>query len=918
MKIKAKRIFSIFLVLFICFSSLQAFAVDNNYTQLYLTLYWNIEKDYIGSTWEYKSSATSEDINYINDLLEENEGIYFTLYQNGMEVSSRKIPVNLIEKDGMLCTDSFFFGSFPSFDETGKEYDYSVKATDIKSNQSPISVHIDLSKSNKESYSGMINCNFNCNIKLQEVYDNHYHNEDSEIYNITYPYRTIHLKVNWENGEPENIDFVTIPLKGDGFVVEEPSITVYKSEYWKQTESFRYKADYSIEDIQIDESKLRGYKTKIELYSCQPDSEYTPSLDKNIDLIVNMQRIGYVSIIDEYYMKDKDGNLFLEDSVSREEFEILDKTEFSKEDIDINAIHNNKEYTFFENDGNFTFEVGKENKLILKYTRDALYLPYEIKHEYYVKDKNNNVILEDSFIEEGNKIENSQLNSNDFIQLNYNKNNYEYLEDSGTIVIKENQKNNITIKYIRNEEYADYTIKHEYYVRDKNEKLILEDSITENYNDIVNSYIDGKNFLKNEHKEISYQVLENNSITLRKDKENTLIIKYIRDKEYGSYIINHNYYIKDKNGNFILEKTIKETMEFIEPNVNIGLKDADIIISQRLIEGYIFKDASDNMIIKANKQSEFNINYFREEPITLKYGSYQVIHQYYLDNKLELTITEDIVSNIKVGTSIGVTDADILIPKKLNQNNKTYEFSSANKIVIEENKTGTLIIKYIRQSEEPPVIEEVNPVLVTITANKKLENATLKNKQFSFRLANGTETYIAENDANGNIVFNPLTFNSEGTYRFTITEDDNKIDNIKYDSSKYSVEITVLKKESKLIASVKYFKDNKEVSKIDFVNKYEEPKKTESNKNETELIEIKDNEVPQSNSSSLSSGTKASITQNSKINQNKTNLTEITDESVPKTNKPVQTGDETPIIIYLSMAILSIIGMMKLNKKLKK
>ena len=73
MKIKAKRIFSIFLVLFICFSSLQAFAVDNNYTQLYLTLYWNIEKDYIGSTWEYKSSATSEDINYINDLLEEKD-----------------------------------------------------------------------------------------------------------------------------------------------------------------------------------------------------------------------------------------------------------------------------------------------------------------------------------------------------------------------------------------------------------------------------------------------------------------------------------------------------------------------------------------------------------------------------------------------------------------------------------------------------------------------------------------------------------------------------------------------------------------------------------------------------------------------------------------------------------------------------
>ena len=44
----------------------------------------------------------------------------------------------------------------------------------------------------------------------------------------------------------------------------------------------------------------------------------------------------------------------------------------------------------------------------------------------------------------------------------------------------------------------------------------------------------------------------------------------------------------------------------------------------------------------------------------------------------------------------------------------------------------------------------------------------------------------------------------------------------------------------------------------------------------------------------------------------------IQEDPVPKNNKPVQTGDETPIIIYLSMAILSIIGMMELNKKLKK
>ena len=155
----------------------------------------------------------------------------------------------------------------------------------------------------------------------------------------------------------------------------------------------------------------------------------------------------------------------------------------------------------------------------------------------------------------------------------------------------------------------------------------------------------------------------------------------------------------------------------------------------------------------------------------------------------------------------------------------------------------------------------MKPVSVSITAKKKLENGSLKDKQFSFRLTNGVVTYIAENDSYGNINFNPLTFDTEGTYKFTLSEDNTNESNIKYDSSKYEVEIVVSKVGNSLTASVKYFKDGKEFNLAEFINKYESPKeekppKTPSvdnnkpnNKPSTstsDLIEIPDNEVPQS------------------------------------------------------------------------
>ena len=75
---------------------------------------------------------------------------------------------------------------------------------------------------------------------------------------------------------------------------------------------------------------------------------------------------------------------------------------------------------------------------------------------------------------------------------------------------------------------------------------------------------------------------------------------------------------------------------------------------------------------------------------------------------------------------------------------------------------------------------------------------------------------------------------------------------------------------------------------------------------------INDSSVPKSNMTINTNNT------TNKKPQKNNGLVDIQDDPVPKNNKPVQTGDETPIIIYLSMGILGAVGMMGLKAKSRK
>lgn len=693
MQLTKKRLFSIFLIFIILVTFLKVFAYDDNRVNLYINLYWNIDKEYIGSNWEYEDFATSENINYVNELLKERGGIDFTLYQNGIEIESRRIPMILMEKEGNLCTDQVFFGTYPIYSyETGKEYDYEIKSESFEINKTPISVSINMQDKEIESNLYGKIFNFSNNVSFSEVYDGS-QGDESYIYNVTYPYKTFNMKVYWENGEPDNIDSVAIPLKGDGFVVENPTMTVLKENEWKQEDKFRYKADSDLTEIELNAPNIRGYKSDISISSCQPDSNYSPSINTNIDLIITMKRIGYFSIMDEYYVRDKDGNLTLEGISERKELEIAEKTEYSKDNIGMNTNYNNKEYTFFDYDGSFIAEVGKDTKLILKYVRDAEYVDYTIKHEYYVKDKDGKLTLENTLTEEGNKIEGYEIKASDFFKLVNDEKEYTVSENSGNMILDKKQSNNMTIKYIRDIKYFSFDIQHEYYVKDKDNKLTLENSISDTYESSENIQVHSKDYLKLNNNEKDYQFFEDSGSFVLTENNEKMIIKYVRDEKYISYEIKHEYYVR-KNGKLTLENSVTEKKEDI---LNTEIKSS--AIERKTTNNnlkYQFYEASGNLVLENNKENILTLKYVRDDLEEVRNGSYEIKYEYYVKDKdgklkLENTVTEK--KEGKLNTEVNSSNVE----HKTKNNGKDYIFSeSSNGIIIAENKTNILTLKYVR------------------------------------------------------------------------------------------------------------------------------------------------------------------------------------------------------------------------------
>ncbi len=119
---------------------------------------------------------------------------------------------------------------------------------------------------------------------------------------------------------------------------------------------------------------------------------------------------------------------------------------------------------------------------------------------------------------------------------------------------------------------------------------------------------------------------------------------------------------------------------------------------------------------------------------------------------------------------------------------------------------------------------EVKPVEVPVSAKKILSGRDLAANEFSFTLydANSTPIETVKNAVNGNVSFTALKFTNAGTYTYTIKEVKGSDRFITYDTSVYTVTITVADNDGKgyFDYDVAYSKNNAPVTVAQFNNVY--------------------------------------------------------------------------------------------------
>ena len=208
---------------------------------------------------------------------------------------------------------------------------------------------------------------------------------------------------------------------------------------------------------------------------------------------------------------------------------------------------------------------------------------------------------------------------------------------------------------------------------------------------------------------------------------------------------------------------------------------------------------------------------------------------------------------------------------------------------ITDNGDGTLKAEYqvlagIGEDDEMIPAEEnaitfqnsykAEPANVTIEAVKKLEGGTLKEGQFTFQLKDKDGKAVAEvkNKEDGAIRFENLTFDSEGTYEYTISEVNDKQTGVTYDENVYKLTVSVTDDGSGVLSA-----------KV--------------------------------------SGDKATFTNHYKATDPKTDPKSDTKPKTPAPdakNKVPETGDSSPIALYLVLAVIAAMsGVLVVRRKNK-
>lgn len=118
----------------------------------------------------------------------------------------------------------------------------------------------------------------------------------------------------------------------------------------------------------------------------------------------------------------------------------------------------------------------------------------------------------------------------------------------------------------------------------------------------------------------------------------------------------------------------------------------------------------------------------------------------------------------------------------------------------------------------------VDPASASIVAGKKLDGRNLAAGEFTFELSYGqggdAKTVTATNDAAGKVVFDPMTFDAAGEYRFKVREVAGKAEGVTYDKKVYEGTVTVTDDgRGSLVAEIAFDNGDEPL----FINVYKKP-----------------------------------------------------------------------------------------------
>lgn len=166
---------------------------------------------------------------------------------------------------------------------------------------------------------------------------------------------------------------------------------------------------------------------------------------------------------------------------------------------------------------------------------------------------------------------------------------------------------------------------------------------------------------------------------------------------------------------------------------------------------------------------------------------------------------------------------------------------------------GTLEVTHAVKDDEEVTFTntyEAKPTAVVIHASKKLVDKKLEDGQFTFELRDENDKLVGKakkNNADGQVVFDEITYDKAGTYKYTVSEVNDKQDRILYDDKKYSVEVKVTDNgKGSYVAEVSY-----PDGAPSFVNTYEKPEepakpdKPDENKGDGNVVSAKTGDTAQ-------------------------------------------------------------------------